>query len=149
MLKGSPLFGEFPDEVLARFTALGKKRAVPAGETLFVELSGGDEIFLITKGEVRVEFALANDDKQFDIVKLGPGEILGEVSFIESGQRSATVTAESDIEVLVWKCDDWRRICEEDPATGYKLAMGVARILCKRLRRWNLHMLEEVAWGLE
>ena len=148
ILKCSPLFQDFSDEVLGRFLATAGRRTYNAGEVVFVEMSEGDEIYLIVDGEVTIQVALANADEQYEIVTRGPGAILGEVSFIEEGQRSATVTAKTDLEVMVWDCADWRQICEDDPAVGYRLVLGIARILSERLREWNVRILNEVSWGL-
>jgi CRP-like cAMP-binding protein len=141
------LFRGFSNEVLERFAGLAQRRHYGAGEVLFAELSEGDEIFLILGGEAAVQVALANRDQSYDVIHLGPGELLGEVSFVEKGQRSATVTAHSDLEVLVWECDAWREECDRDPRVGYQLTLGIARILAARLRRWNVKLLEESLWG--
>jgi CRP-like cAMP-binding protein len=148
LLKGAPLFHGLSDEVLGRFLSTAKTRTYPASEIVFVEMSEGDEIYLITDGQATVQFALANVDQQFEIVTLGPGEILGEISFIEQGQRSATVIAKTDLTVMVWDCASWRRICEEDHDVGYRLVFGIAKILCERLRRLNVRLLNDVSWGV-
>jgi CRP-like cAMP-binding protein len=147
LLSRTQLFQGLPTEVLERFAALGTHRRYKAGDVVFAEMSEGDELFLILEGEAGVQLALANRDPAYDMIRLGPGELLGEVSFVEKGQRSATVTAESDLEVLVWDCDAWRQECDRDPRVGYPLALGFARILAARLRRWNVKLLEESLWG--
>ena len=148
LLKGTALFQEFSDDALERFLTTAETRTYQADDIVFVEMSEGDEIYLILDGQATVQFALANADEQFEIVTLGPGQILGEVSFFEQGQRSATVIAETDLEVMVWDCASWRQICEEDPEVGYRLVLGLGRILCERLRRWNIRILNNVSWGM-
>jgi CRP-like cAMP-binding protein len=147
-LKDCALFSEFNDEILERFRAAGKTRTYDAGDIVFVEMSEGDEIYLITGGEATIQFALASEDEQYEVVTRGPGDILGEVSFIEGGQRSATVIARTTLEVIVWDCATWRRMCEEDYELGYRLVLGIAKILSQRLREWNVRILNNVSWGL-
>jgi len=149
LLKQNPLWKDTPPAVLEKLVSLGKPAAFPAGEVLFVEMSTGDDMFLILEGSVTVELALANADLKYEIVTLGPGEILGEVSFLHDGHRSATVIAKDDVKVLAWKGTELRRLSLADPLFGYNLVAGLARILCERLRRWNVRILDEVAWGVE
>ena len=148
LLRNAPLFEGFSDDVLKRFLATARTRTYQAEYIVFVEMSEGDEIYMILEGEVTIQLALANDDEQYEIVTRGPGHILGEVSFIEQGQRSATVIAKTDLEVIVWDCADWRQICEDDPEVGYRLTLGIAKILCERLREWNVRILNNVSWGV-
>ena len=147
-LRAAPLFAGFEDGVLEQFLALATPRVYEAGDVLFVEMQEGDEIFMILRGEVSIELALANADSAFEIVSRGAGAILGEVAFIEQGQRSATVTATTPLQVLVWNCADWRAICEADKTIGYQLVLGLSKILCARLREANVRILNEVSWGL-
>ncbi len=148
-LKCNPLFKDFSEEVLERFVSTAEKRSYTAGDLIFAETTTSDEIFVVLDGEVDVEVALANADRNFEIVTLGVGEILGEVSFIEEGERSATATAKTDVKLLVWRFTSWRTICEEDYEVGYKLVLGISRVLCRRLRRWSEQILNDVSWGLE
>lgn len=149
ILRKCQLFRDFSDSVLDRFADTAETRSYQAGEILFAELSEGDEIFLILDGEVTIQLALANMDTHFEIVTLSAGELLGEVSFVEEGLRSATAIAKTDARLLVWKCEQWRRICEEDKEVGYRLVLGVARTLCQRLRMWNIRLWDNVSWGME
>jgi CRP-like cAMP-binding protein len=149
VLRKCLLFRDFSDNVLDRFSETAEIRLYQAGEIIFAELSEGDEIFLIVDGEVMIELALANMDRNFEIVTLSTAELLGEVSFVEEGRRSATATARTDSRLLVWKCEQWRTICEHDKEVGYRLVLGIARTLCQRLRRWNVRLWDDVSWGME
>jgi CRP-like cAMP-binding protein len=140
-------FQGLPDSVLERFAALSETRRYSAGDIVFVEMSEGDEIFLVVEGTASVQLALANADEQYEVIKLGPGEIFGEVCFIEKGQRSATVVAETDLETLVWNSGDWRAECEKDFEVGYRLVLAISKLLAARLRRWNLKLLDSALWG--
>jgi CRP/FNR family transcriptional regulator, cyclic AMP receptor protein len=147
-MKACPLFQGFDDAVLERFAASAELKRYKTGDIIFVEMSEGPEVFLIASGEVSIRVALANEDEHYDIVKLGRGEVLGEVSFIDEVPRSGTAIAQSDVETLVWDSGKWREICEADFEVGYQLTLGIAKILCARLRRWNIRILDNVDWGI-
>ena len=148
VLRQARLFRGLGDEVLSRFASNGQRQRYAAGELVFMELSEGDEIYVIAAGHATAELALANADDPFEVVTLGPGEVVGEVSFIQQGPRSATVTAKDDLELIAWKAETWRRMCDEDHTLGYHLTMAIAQALCERLRGMNERMLDNVAWGL-
>ena len=143
----SSLFAALDPAARERVLALGTRRRYAKGEVLFVELQEGDELMLVLDGSVSVQLALRNADDPCDVAVLGTGEILGEVSLVEEGTRSATAIAETDVEVLVWQCATLREEFEKDPRLGYVLTREVAKILARRLRQMNLRLLDSVLWG--
>jgi len=147
-LNSSPLFQAFDDNVLRKFAENCSITRLEAGDIIFVEMSEGDEIYLIADGEVSIRIALANADQEYEIIKEQRGDLLGEVRFIDCLPRSATAIAETDVELLVWNSDSWRKICEEDPRIGYRLTLSIAQTLSDRLRRWNVRILDSVDWGI-
>ena len=147
-LNSSPLFQTFDENVLRQFAENCSITRFEAGDIIFVEMSEGDEIYLIADGEVSIRIALANADQEYEIIKEQRGDLLGEVRFIDSLPRSATAIAETDVELLVWSSNSWRKICEEDPRTGYRLTLAIAQTLSDRLRRWNIRILDAVDWGI-
>ena len=150
ILKGSPLFKNFGDDVIDRFLNAAETRTYSAGDIIFAELSDGDEIFMILEGEATAEVALANADQNLEILTLSPGETVGEGCFFTQNlQRYATVTSKTASSVLVWKSGEWREIAESNFEVGYRLAVGVARILLERVRQWNIRILENISWGLD
>ena len=147
-IKSSPLFETFDDSVLKRFAESCSITRFKAGEIIFVETSEGDEIYLVTDGEVSIRIALANAEQDYEIIREQRGDLLGEVRFIDNLPRSATAIAETDVELLVWHNSSWQEICDEDSRTGYRLTLGIAKILSDRLRRWNVRILDTVEWGI-
>jgi CRP-like cAMP-binding protein len=147
-IRACSLLKDFSDEVLERFVATAKIQSFKAGDIIFVEMSEGPEIYLIASGEVSIKIAFANEEDHYEIIKLGRGEILGEFRFIDNIPRSGTSTAETDVETLVWDAASWREISETDFEVGYRLTLGVAKVLCERLRRWNVHIIDQVEWGV-
>jgi len=64
------------------------------GEDLIKEHIQGDSIIIITRGTVKVK--VANDV----VAILGPGSIVGEISFLTGDHRNATITAEAPVTAL-------------------------------------------------
>ena len=62
--------------------------------------------------------------------KLGPGEFFGEMAVLDGAERTATVTSDTDIEVMVIGRKDLLRLVETEP----KLAVGMLTSMASRLR---------------
>lgn len=148
ILKQSAVFEDLSSEALTRLLSLSRTRRYAAGDILFVELSEGDDLFFVLDGKLSVQLALGNADKPYEIFSVGAGDLVGEISLVERGLRSATVTAETSATVLVWDCAALREECRRDPELGYGLILGVAKVLARRIRHWNAWLLEHALWGL-
>ena len=147
-IRACSLLKDFNDVVLERFIATAELKSFKDGDIIFVEMSEGPEIYLIASGEVSIQIALANEEDHYEVIKLGRGEILGEFRFLDNIPRSGTATADTDVETLVWDNSSWREICESDFEVGYRLTLAIAKVLCARLRRWNIHIINKVDWGM-
>jgi CRP-like cAMP-binding protein len=105
-------------------TQLFKERRFAAGETVAKEGAGGAAFFIIRAGEAAV--TVHGDSRP----GLGPGDYFGEISLIDGGERSATVTAVTDLVCLGLTYWDFRPFVENNPA----VAWGLLQSLAGRLR---------------
>lgn len=90
-------------------------RSFGDGEKIFGEGDAGDEAYLITKGYVGV-----SRRENGETVALGTraeGEIIGEMALIDEVSRSATVTAEGDVEVQVLTKEALEQVLSGTPET--------------------------------
>jgi CRP/FNR family transcriptional regulator, cyclic AMP receptor protein len=113
-----------------------QKVAFKAGETIIREGDEGDTAFFIVSGAVDVAVGRANPRI---VGRLQTGEVFGEMSLIEPGPRSATVTAACDTECLAASYQDFIAAIEENP----ERAVGFMKTLVRRLRKMN-ELLESV-----
>jgi CRP/FNR family cyclic AMP-dependent transcriptional regulator len=58
--------------------------------------------------------------------KLGPGECFGEMALLHSAPRSATVTAESDMRLLVLGSREFSTLIEDVPSVGRRVMAALA-----------------------
>lgn len=148
-IKENVLFRNFAENILKALDASGKERLFTKGTVLFEQGSIGDEIFMILEGKVCVRHKTPENEENNEVVYLGEGEIIGEMILIDDGMRSATVSAESDVKVKVWPASSWKELCAEYPKFGYELILGIARLLCRRLKHSNesIAVLNKVIWN--
>lgn len=98
---------------------------VPAGTVLAQAGKPGEEFFLILDGAARVEVSPRKRSR------LGPGDYFGEMSLLDGGPRSATVTADTPVRLLVIKRGDFSALLRQVP----ELTQIILATLSKRLRQ--------------
>jgi CRP-like cAMP-binding protein len=107
----------------------GVRRRVHAGETLIEEGRPIESVIFLLQGEFRVSTRTAGE-----IARLGVGEIVGEMSFVDSAPPSATVTAISECLTLLLDRQAVLRKLESDLAFGSRFYRALAMFLADRLR---------------
>ena len=115
-----PLFSTLAKRDLTELAKATTEVGVPAGHTLVQQGTSGHEFFVILDGEADVR---RNERK---VATLGPGQYFGELSLLDRGERSATVTAKTHMKLLVLDQQDFHRVVESIPGIGYKLLTAMA-----------------------
>lgn len=101
------------------------------GDTIISEGEAGGTAFLINTGSVKV--TVGEGAKAKTVAELGPGEVFGEMSLLDPGQRSATVKALSDTECVVTTYDELMGSLHEHP----DWALEFMKTFVRRLRHMN------------
>jgi CRP/FNR family transcriptional regulator, cyclic AMP receptor protein len=100
VLSGIPLFADVlaPDQ-LAVLAAGSHPAFFRSGTLLMSQGDLGGSMFAIVDGVVSVNFADQEGHEQI-VAKLGPGEIVGEMSVFTGDRRTATVSALTNVDAL-------------------------------------------------
>jgi CRP-like cAMP-binding protein len=122
-LKKVDLFAGLDDKEAAKIAPLFKERNYSAGDVIAEEGKHGIGFFVIESGTATV--TSHGEERR----TLGPGSHFGEVALIDDGQRTATVTAASDVKAHVLVAWDFRPIVKEDADLAWALLQGVAGLL--------------------
>ena len=94
-LQGVPWFALCTQTQLGQIARIAERLQVQAGEVVLREGRLGRELFVILEGTATVT------RRGRDVNVLHGGDYFGELSAIEAGPRSATVTATTDLDVLI------------------------------------------------
>ncbi len=89
---------------------------------------------LIIHGEVVVENIIVSRTEPETTAVLGPGSLVGEVGLLDSGPRSASCTAGTDLFCAILTRAALQSLVKEQPAIGAKLLMAVSARIAVRLR---------------
>jgi CRP/FNR family transcriptional regulator, cyclic AMP receptor protein len=87
-------------------------------------------LYLLTEGSIGVR--LPRDESPFKVIDAP--SVLGELAFFDGLPRSATLVADSDIEVVRLDAAGFARLTENEPALAQSMLLDLARILSLRLR---------------
>jgi sulfate permease, SulP family len=114
---------------LARyFTAL----SLEAGDRLIEEGTPSHEMYFVGSGRAAVTIR-AQDGAAMTVATVGPGAILGELAFYLDQPRTATVTAETPMQVWRFAGDDLARLRRDAPELALRFHQGIAAMLARRL----------------
>jgi CRP-like cAMP-binding protein len=106
----------------------GGKVKIAAGTTLIAEGRSVDAVFVVLEGDVVATLAGR------ELRRLGPGEILGEMSFIDARLPSATVKAATECVVLRVPREALERRLKTDDGFAARFYRAIAMMLSDRLR---------------
>lgn len=87
----------------------------------------------IIEGNVEI-IKQSSDTLEKVIVSLKAGTHFGEMAFIDSQPRSASVYAGTDVTLLWMSAENFERILEDHPQIGITMLKLIARLLSLRLR---------------
>jgi CRP/FNR family transcriptional regulator, cyclic AMP receptor protein len=106
------------------------------GQVIFKEGDNGDWLYIVMDGEVQLTKAVGNHKIIIDVIM--PGEIFGELSYIDKKPRSATATARGITEVGIVDRDFFDREINSLSSDFQKML----RTVTFRMRKANQKILE-------
>ena len=121
VLQRVPLFFDLdPSEISAIADAMASQ-VFPPGAVVTAEGTGADGFYVVDTGEADVAAGGRN------IGHIGPGDCFGETALLMGSERTATITAITELSCYRLAPDAFRVIAEENPAIAWKLYQGMAR----------------------
>lgn len=95
-----PFVDQLSDAARNELEETARHRRYPRGDVLFREEDDGSQVMFLQTGRVKVSVA-APSGREVILHVFDRGELLGEIAAIDGGARSATVSALTDVDVLV------------------------------------------------
>lgn len=129
-LRRSAIFAGADDGLLRGLADRSFRRRLRAGQILFTDGEPSEHLFVVRTGRIRV-LTRSAEGGELVLSVLGPGEVIGELSVIDQGARSATAEALDDVELLAVAAADVRTLLQEHPG----LLMAAAAELAATVRR--------------
>ena len=141
MLQESIILKNLSYSEVKKIVLLGSIRKVSAREYIFHQGEKGEEMYLILSGSVKV-FAEGETGKAKVLSTFEEGELFGEMALLGEGVRTATVHAETDVELLRIDYNSLERVRRRNPRISAKIYLNMARILSERVNKFNIEQLK-------
>jgi len=123
------ILGQLDDMDVDWLSRNGIKRRIPGGTDIVRQGQPVQSLFVLLEGRMGISVA-----KLGRIVTVGPGEVIGELSFVDRAPPSATVSADGDCVVLEVDKKALEAKLAADAGFGHRFFRALALFLADRLR---------------
>jgi len=127
LIKKVPLFSKLSKKELAEVAHLADELDLPNGKLMAEEGDRGREFFVLLEGEADV----TKGDKSINTMR--EGDFFGEIALVTQMPRTASVTATSDVRVLVITERDFSALLKHSPEIGRRVAEALAERVAPEL----------------
>jgi CRP/FNR family transcriptional regulator, cyclic AMP receptor protein len=108
---------------------LGIQRAFPRGSLLMFEQEPGERVMILLAGRVKIS-RVGEDGREVLLGIRDPGDVLGELAFIDGHPRIASATALEEVEAVVMPASTFRAHLERTP----RVAVALLEVVTRRVR---------------
>jgi CRP/FNR family transcriptional regulator, cyclic AMP receptor protein len=122
--RGVPLFSGVSEKGLRALVAAADEITEPPGKAIVREGEHSRELYVVTAGSVKVT------RKGRRVNTLGPGDFFGEIALLSGGPRTATVTAETEVSLMILAPSQFTVVLDREP----RIMHAVLHALGERLR---------------
>jgi len=129
-LRSVPLFGSLDDHAATELRALLTVEDIPSGQQLFRKGDGGDAMYLIESGRVRISIT-DQDAQEVTLADLAQGDFFGEMALIDGRKRSADARVVEDARLAILSRPSFLTFVRANP----DVALEMLSALSERLRR--------------
>ena len=127
LLKRVPLFSKLDKKGLQELSYIADELDLPAGKEMATEGDRGREFFVLLKGEADV----TKGGQRINTMK--EGDFFGEIALVTKMPRTATVTATTDVDVLVITERAFDSLLKKSPEVGRSVAEALAERVAPEL----------------
>jgi CRP/FNR family cyclic AMP-dependent transcriptional regulator len=132
ILSHLPLFAALDDDANIALRSAMRREHFARGEVIFDEGDPGDKLFAVIEGKVKLARTAADGRENLQAI-CGPGEMFGELSLFDPGNRTAGAVAVTDTTLTSLAHDELRPWITGRPDVAVQLLQALAQ----RLRRTN------------
>ncbi len=128
-----PLLGDQDEDDLAELRAMLRRRQLRAGEVLWRQGEESREMVFIVDGGFAATLHVPGD-RDVEIARSGPGEMLGELALLDGGAHTMRVRATEPATVLVLNRTDFATLLARRVPSAFRLKRRLASLFVQRHR---------------
>ena len=118
-IRAVPLFADTDRKHLEGIAQLCTEVSARAGDVLCRQGEPGAEFFVLLDGSVTVT------SRGRELATLGPGDFFGELALLDGMARNATVTAATDLQLLVLTRQEFSTLVHDDPQVAVRMLPAI------------------------
>ena len=141
LVAGSPLGAELSSEQCAALAGVVEIRHLPARSHLIEEGTRDDSLHVLLAGALEV-VKNAGVGEPASLAVLRPGDLAGEMSFVDGMRHETGLRALAESEVLSLRREDFEKLVANDSELVYKVMRAVVRAAHELMHRMNLQYIE-------
>jgi CRP-like cAMP-binding protein len=142
-VSGLALFAELPEALVGRIVPMLRPYEAPAGATLFRQGDPGGWMLAIAEGQLEVAAHLP-EERDLRLATLGPGDVVGELSLVNGGRRTATVRALRDTSGYTIDQHAFELLRGDLSPGALELSRRLSEIAVGRVRRAYARLMERL-----
>lgn len=134
LLRKTAIFRSLDDSDFQALVMCLRTRQAAPGEVLFREGEPGGSMMILAEGTLAAT-VLRKDGEEEEINRMGQGELIGEMAFLDPAPRSATVRAITAASYYTLDEDGLATLRRQAPSAAAALVWATLRDVTRRLRR--------------
>jgi CRP-like cAMP-binding protein len=141
ILKASPLARELNDKECEALAALITLHELKDGEVLLREGQSDNNLYVVVSGEI----AVSRQDEKGNwstLHALMPGDLVGELSFMDNEPRYAALRAVGASRVFSLNREKFETLLDSHPRVVYKTMRAIMRVVHAIQRRLSMNLVE-------
>jgi CRP-like cAMP-binding protein len=132
ILRRYPYFAHVGEESLRDVAMISDEQVVPAGKVLFQEGDKADYLYIITDGEIDIQYTLGSGEQR-TVDTAVAGELIMWSALVEPYRSTAVGTTRKDTKLVAISAEKLRQLCERDYNLGYRMVLSLVKMLATRL----------------
>ena len=125
VLRNTPIFRLLDDGSLSELGANMKPLSFAPGELILRQGEGGNSMYFVTAGQVRITFA-GSDRMEREVAVIGPGEFFGEASLLTGEARNASAVTITRVDCYQLEKNGLQRIMDTKPDLAEDISVIIA-----------------------
>ena len=121
------------DATIKEVARLARELRFEAGGIIFREDQASDHLYIVTSGQVDVQYLLPSGKRQ-TVDTLAPGDFLVWSAVVKPYTTDAIGICRAKSTVVAVEAEGLRALCEKDTLFGYRLTSQLARVIRRRLQ---------------
>jgi CRP-like cAMP-binding protein len=142
ILQQVELFRGLSPEQLSQVGNIAQEEQFALGALICRQGDRADKLYIISTGQVEISVSSQNGHGE-PVVYLGAGQVVGEMTLVDAGRRSASViSAEDGTIVYSIPNEAFTELFEKDTGIGYVIMRNIAQDMSFKLRHHDYEVAD-------